>query len=296
MLGMVKYISKFVLQMLPSITATVIGAYIVATYINPRTPPDASRTAAQSRPAEKPAAKSEPAAAPAETADAAPSVEDKLETKSVETKSPESKPVEAADKPEKAKPVKAVSAPSAPASEVRVIPLAKPSATAAETQAPVASQAAHATPSEERKDANDLARAAIQRLRGNADTKEANKDASRPGDDAARLAPTARASQQVRVGPELPQTAPSIIQTSAPPLPPAIDIAAPRYPRVDDAATTASVRGDDRLTPPGDVPTAREPLDLRATNARTTSAAANTSVADDFLSATKSFFRAITPN
>lgn len=287
MLGMVKYISKFVLQMLPSITATVIGAYIVATYINPRTPPDASRTAAQSRPAEKPAAKSEPAAAPAETADAAPSVEDKPA---------ESKPVEAADKPEKTKPVKTVSAPSAPASEVRVIPLAKPSATAAETQVPAASQAAHATPSEERKDANDLARAAIQRLRGNAETKEANKDASRPGDDAARLAPTARASQQVRVGPELPQTAPSIIQTSAPPLPPAIDIAAPRYPRLDDAATTASVRGDDRLTPPGDVPTAREPLDLRATNARTTSAAANTSVADDFLSATKSFFRAITPN
>lgn len=284
MLGMVKYLSKFVLQMLPSITATVIGAYIVATYINPRNPPDAARTASQARPADKPAAKAESAAASTEAADASgPAAEDKPG---------ESKPAEAADKSEKAKPVKAASTP--PAADVRVIPLAKSSP--AETQAPAASQAAHAAPSEERKDANDLARAAIQRLRGSSETREASKDMSRPVDEAGRGVPSVRASQQVRMGPELQQTAPSIIQTSAPPLPPAIDIATPRYPRLEDTTTTASVRGDDRLTPPGEVPTAREPLDLRATNSRTTSAAANPSVADDFLSATKSFFRAITPN
>ena len=89
MLGMVKYLSKFVLQMLPSITATVIGAYIVATYVNPRNPPDTARTATQTRSAEKPVAKAE-SNGPGEAADAAPSAEDKpAETKSVETKSSE---------------------------------------------------------------------------------------------------------------------------------------------------------------------------------------------------------------
>ncbi len=311
MFGMVKYLSRFVLQMLPSITATVIGAYIVATYVNPRNPPDSARTAAQTRPAEKPVAKAEPTG-PADATDVAASADDKpvdnkaAETKPVETKSLETKPVEAAEKPEKAKPVKAASAPAAP-SDVRVIPLAKPSTAPAEVQAvqptaqPAASQAAHPVASEERKDANDLARAAIQRLRSNPETREASKDASRPGDEAGRGVPSVRASQ-VRVGLEQPQATPALIPASAPPLPPAINIGSPRYPQADDTTATASVRTDGRddirLTPPGEVPTVREPLDLRAANSRTTSAAANTntSVADDFLSATKSFFRAITPN
>ncbi|CAN0476064.1 unnamed protein product, partial [Phaeothamnion confervicola] len=34
---MLGYLSKFVLQMLPTISATVIGAYIVSTWINPKT-------------------------------------------------------------------------------------------------------------------------------------------------------------------------------------------------------------------------------------------------------------------
>lgn len=293
MFGIVKYLSQFVLQMLPSIAATVVGAYIVATYINPRTPPDSARTAAQTRSAGKPVAKAEPSV-PAEAADAAvqPAEDKPVESKAAENKPVETKPVEAAEKAEKAKPVKAASAPAA-SSDVRVIPIVKPAATPGDAHA---APAASSTPAEERKDATDLARAAIQRLRGSPETKEASKDASRPSDEAARLAPSVRAPQQVRMGPELPPAASAIVPTSAPPLPPAIDIATPRYPRTEDTPTTASVRGDDRLTPPGEVPTAREPLDLRATNTRTTSAAANTSVADDFLSATKSFFRAITPN
>ena len=35
---MLSYLSKFVLQMLPTITATVIGAYIVSTWIKPKAP------------------------------------------------------------------------------------------------------------------------------------------------------------------------------------------------------------------------------------------------------------------
>ncbi len=53
---MLGYLSKFVLQMLPTIAATVIGAYIVTTWINPKTPPDPAKVAAQQ------AAKAVPAA------------------------------------------------------------------------------------------------------------------------------------------------------------------------------------------------------------------------------------------
>ena len=43
---MLSYLSKFVLQMLPTISATVIGAYIVTTWINPKAPPEAAKIAA----------------------------------------------------------------------------------------------------------------------------------------------------------------------------------------------------------------------------------------------------------
>jgi len=45
------------------------------------------------------------------------------------------------------------------------------------------------------------------------------------------------------------------------------------------------------MSPPGEIPVARNPLNLQA-SARIPE---NPSIADDFLSATKSFFRAITP-
>ena len=47
--SMLGYLSKFVLQMLPTISATVIGAYIVTTWINPKTPPEPAKIAAGSR-------------------------------------------------------------------------------------------------------------------------------------------------------------------------------------------------------------------------------------------------------
>ena len=44
---MLKFVSKFVLEILPSVTATVIGAYIVNHYIisKPANPPAAARAA-----------------------------------------------------------------------------------------------------------------------------------------------------------------------------------------------------------------------------------------------------------
>src|SRR3954469_19331847 len=41
LVGMLKYLSKFVLEILPSVVATIIGAYIVNHYIAPKSAVDA---------------------------------------------------------------------------------------------------------------------------------------------------------------------------------------------------------------------------------------------------------------
>jgi hypothetical protein len=296
MFGMVKYLSQFVLQMLPSITATVVGAYIVATYINPRTPPESARTAAQTQQASK------PAAAKAASGDAGPAASAEQAAIQPAAKPADDKPVEAAERTEKPKPVKGATAPAAASADVRMISLAKPAAGEAQSQvsSPALPQAQPAAT--EARSANDLVRAAIQRLRSTPETKPETKEASR-SEESVRTAPLPRAPQQVRLAPEpQPQTnAPAMIPASAPPLPPAIDIAAPRYPQTDEVTASAAdperARDPGRLTPPVDVPmrAARAPLDLRATNT-----ASNSATNDDFfsatLTATKSLLRAITPN
>jgi hypothetical protein len=257
---MLGYLSKFVLQMLPTISATVIGAYIVSTWINPKAPPDRTRISAQSQPpAKAPPAASEPEVVAAPVAE-----------KSAETAEP-------------AKPVKAASG----ADNIRIIPIVKERAPVADalasapTTVPAPEAAAVAERKEKEKDANELARAAIQRLRGGAETARVAEEPAKPAAVAPRV-------QQVRAAPELPQPLPAVV--SAPPLPPAVTITAPKYPQ-DDSADRAAPGQSDRLAPPGEIPAARAPLNLQATHR----VAENPSLADDFLSATKSFFRAITP-
>src|SRR5262245_2318670 len=101
---MLKYLSKFVLQMLPTISATVIGAYIVSTWINPKPPAEPAKVAARTQD-QKPAkeAPAPVAAQPVQEATA----------ESVDAKPAETKPVEAAETPkvETPKPAKAASAP-----------------------------------------------------------------------------------------------------------------------------------------------------------------------------------------
>ena len=257
---MLGYLSKFVLQMLPTISATVIGAYIVSTWINPKTAPAPSRVAAQSQQAAK------PTPAPAEPHVVAAPVEEKS--------------TEAA---EPAQPVKAASG----ADTIRIIPIVKERAPAAgalasaPTPVPAPEPGVAAERKEKEKDANELARAAIQRLRGGAETARVAEEPAKPAAVAPRV-------QQVRAAPE--QLLPAATVVSAPPLPPAVTIAAPRYPQ-DDGAVRASPGQSDRLAPPAEIPAARAPLNLQATHR----VADNPSLADDFLSATKSFFRAITP-
>lgn len=249
---MLGYLSKFVLQMLPTISATVIGAYIVATWINPKTPPEPAKVAAQQAPkVASHATEPDPATAEADLG------------------------AETTPEAEAAKPVKAAQG----AETIRVIPIVKQSDAPAD-QASVA---------DERKDvrgvakgANELARAAIQRLRGRPESQRTAEEPVKPVAAVVRV-------PQARSAADAPQVLPATTVTAAPPLPPAVTIAAPRYPQADVADTSGQ---PERLTPPGEIPVAEgRPLSLRASHR----VAESPSFADDVLSATKSFFRAITP-
>lgn len=280
---MLGYLSKFVLQMLPTISATVIGAYIVATWINPKTPPEPAKMAArlaakaqgpQTVPAQQTAKASPPADAPVQDVAAALSG-------TTSTAPAEAKPAQPAV--EAVKPVKAATGPD----NIRIIPIVRQQTPAAEVSvAAPASLVETPAAIDERKDAAELARAALQRLRGGTEAVRASDEAARPAAPAARV-------QQARALPEPMQT--TLAVTTAPPLPPAVTISSPRYPQAegqDQARDPATVDAPDRLTPPGEIPVVRAPLNLQATRR----VADNPTVADDFVSATKSFFRAITPH
>ncbi len=255
---MLGYLSKFVLQMLPTISATVIGAYIVATWITPRTPSETAKIAAPSS-GQQTARVAYPAGQPAQGA------------------APQPVEITSADTAGDAQPATAASAPDS----IRIIPILKQAApsyeAAAGTPAPAAvSETAAAV--DARRDANTLARAAIQRLRSGAETPRALEESAKPATAASR-------PQQTRVTPDAPQ--PSAVATVAPPLPPAVTIAPLR---------ALHAEGDDQLaparpTPPAEIPAARNPLSLHASHR----VVENPSPADDFLNATRSFFRSLAP-
>ena len=138
---------------------------------------------------------------------------------------------------------------------------------------------------DERRDANDLARAAIERLRG--------------GDNAPRQQDAARSPETSKV--ETPKIETPRV-TTAPalrPLPPPITVSAPAAEPLDQGLQTrppyAANAGSDpyRPTPPADIPVTR-PLDLRA-EVIPPPAREHTSVAEDMLSAAKSMFHAVLP-
>jgi hypothetical protein len=145
---------------------------------------------------------------------------------------------------------------------------------------------------EERRDANDLARAAIERLRGT------NDAGQRPQQhEAARAAEPPRAPEMARL-PEAPRvvTAPAIR-----PLPPPIMVSTPPSESSDQGsqprppyAANAGTDDPSRPTPPADIPVSRPPLDLRA-EATDPPVREHPTVADDMLSAAKSVFHAVLP-
>jgi hypothetical protein len=210
-----KYLSKFTIDILPSILATIVGAYIVNHYIIPKASPDRPAAAVASTPAEpKPdtkAATAKPAENSADLANLPESVPAKAGDKPVVEKASIEKP-EAATTPEPrrhqpalrekaaAKPAPAPAAPAPVLATVGTAPAANASA-------------------DERRDANDLARAAIERL---------NRSEPRP-QEAARAPETPRAPEAPRVQ----EAARTVSPPSMQQLPPPIVVATPSVEKLD---------------------------------------------------------------
>jgi hypothetical protein len=326
------YASKFAMDILPSVAATIIGAYIVNHYIASKPAADAPAAAAVSSSDPK-KADSKSAAKPSETSTDVASIpgpgvkakgisEKAINEKSASEKSEVEKPAEGAgDKPAETASIpvdrrrhqpaprekaiaKTVAAPVQPVAPAIAPVVAAPATAAPATAAPPVEAAVP----EERRDANDLARAAIERLR---DT------SPRLREPAASVADTPRIPDQPR-NPEPPRvvsTPPAVVSTpqavvSAPavrPLPPPIMVSTPAAenfgapsgssqirpsytgaPQIEDAA---------RPTPPADIPFTQpgsRPLDLHA-EATEPPPREHRTVAEDVLSAAKSVFHAVLP-
>jgi hypothetical protein len=309
-----KYISKFAMDIFPSVAATIIGAYIVNHYI--ATKPAANAPAAAVSTAQPPAgAKPAPEAAkaaskaPETSADVAnlpePGIKAKgISEKAMIEKTAAEKPI-VVEKPAEKSADKPAETASIPAGTRRHQPTPREKAVAKSVPAPAQPAASVSAPAvaapatvpappveavivpEERRDANDLARAAIERLRG------ANE-------------PSPRTQEAARV-PEAPRTQdPPRVVSASPvrPLPPPILVSTPTTQTFDSSGSSQmrspyAARIDDprRPTPPADIPAASPsapPLDLHA-EAEEPSRRGHTTVAEDVLSAAKSVFHAVLP-
>jgi hypothetical protein len=314
---MLKHVTKLAMEIVPSVVATILGAYIVNHYINakPETPAAAVATAAPNSAADslkaaagrfdgvklgaKPAETSaeisnipssgikakgvseksiteksaaekasvekasiEKASADKAAVDKAavdkasiekPAEAKSSETKSSETKSSETRPTETA---------------SLPADKARAV-----------TPKPVVRPAEAAAVQEEHRDATDLARAAIERLRAS---------------EGPRSAEASRADQS-RIVTAAPQISP------VRPLPPPINVSTPLPDGTLGAgnpAYTGSVQVNSRMTPPADIPEPppARPLDLRADRGGDPTLKDQVSnVAQDMVSAAKSVFHSVLP-
>jgi hypothetical protein len=285
---MLKYISKFTIDILPSVVATIIGAYIVNHYIVAK-PADAPVAAAVSTvdPKKADTRKASDVAIIPEAGVKAKGISEKaiLEKTAGEKPLVVDKPAESA---------------SIPATPGRHQPLPNEKAIAKAVQVPVQTQApaaaaVAAVPAaetaiapEEKRDANDLARAAIERLRATTET-----------------SPSPRVQEAVRIPetPRIPDAPRVVMQAPAlQPLPPPIMVSTPRSEASNPVtgsvpkppyAPTAQIDDARRPTPPADIPSSR-PIELRA-EAMEPAPREHTSVAEDVLSAAKSVFHAVLP-
>jgi hypothetical protein len=221
----------------------------------------------------------------------------KADTKSSETKSSETKSdTKSAESPADADQRRHAAAPREK-EKIRVIlpsPVQPVNASPVNSSAATVTAAAPAAPvetaiaPEERRDANDLARAAIERLRAN-------------GEASPRAPETARA-------PEAPKVANAPVTAAAPalrPLPPPIMVsgspAGEPFGQGSSGRAPSQVRppyaeasDPNRPTPPAEIPVSR-PLDLRAEVAEPSVRERATAAAEDALSTAKSLFHAVLP-
>jgi hypothetical protein len=309
-----KYFTKFTIDILPSVAATVIGAYIVNHYIVTKPGADAPVPAAVSAADPKAAAKTTeakptdarnlPAAGVKakgiseraifeKTAAERPTVVEKAEAKAdvkADVKAdakPVDAPAETARIPAEPRPTR-----SAPREKEKIrVVLPSPvqpvtPAVTAPPSAPVAAPAVEtASVPDDRRDANDLARAAIDRLR-------VNNDGSPRVPEAAR-APESPRIETPRIETPRVATAPALR-----PLPPPITVSTPSGAETSDhnrPPYAANASADPRRpTPPAEIPVSR-PLDLRADVAEPSVRERTTAVAEDVLSTAKSLFHAVLP-
>ena len=299
---MLKYVSKFALDILPSVVATIIGAYIVNHYIATKPGADAPVAAAVSM--ADPKANAKPSGTSALANIPEPGVKAKgiseramIERSASEQPAAAEKPVEKSiDKPAETASIPTETRRHQPSLRERAITKVIPAPVPSSAPAPAAVAVAPnpvspldaATPAEERRDANDLARAAIERLRG------ANDGSQRP-QEAARVPDAARIPDAARV-------------VSAPPvrpLPPPIMVSSPPAETSDPATGSLPMRpaypvavDPRRPVPPADIPlgasSVSRPIDLRA-EATEPAPREHTTVGEDVLSAAKSVFHAVLP-
>jgi hypothetical protein len=266
-----KYISKFTIDILPSVLATIIGAYIVNHYIV--TKPDAPAAAVASTP-QKPATASDVAGIP-EPGVKAKGVSEKalLEKTASERPASAERPAETASLPVEAH-------------RVQPAPREKPAGKTSQTP-PSAAPVETATAPEEKRDATDLARAAIERLRGSPETQ-----------------PRAQEVARVPESPRISEASKVTALPAAQPLPPPIMVSTPGNDAFNPAtgslparpaSSSAQIDDPQRPTPPADIPLSARPLDLRAELADVPPRQ-RSSVAEDVLSAAKSVFHAVLPH
>lgn len=259
-----KLFTKYFLEVIPSIVATVVGAYIVTHYINAKTEADKPKAAV---------------AAPADTAKDAPQT---LKADEAGDRPATAAKAEAARlKAEKLAAEKAAAERAAADRAENAKRAAEKAAEKLAAEKAASEKAVAEKPAAEKRDASDLARAAIERLR---------KSSPQPAEQS-RAADVAQGQERARVNSVV--YAPAAQQPAVQPLPPAVNVApqpseavaaspAP-FPRPIDSADS---REDSlRLTPPADIPA--RPVDLSAKQRR--------SVTEDVVSAAKSVFHAVVP-
>ncbi len=289
----------------------MVGAYIVNHYVIPKSGSDAPKTAAYSKATpgaddDQGAIDVTPKPDAAATQDSKPEAKGEAKGKPAEAAKSETSKAEAskaeASKSETGKTEpKRSAAREKPAIRV-VLPASGETAAAPSTPTPsVPTPPAASSASDEHRDrdANELARAAIERLR-NTGSAEAARPAEPPRAETPRVQDAAReiprepaAHEPVRVN--VVAVPPVQPRAAVQPLPPPVNVMAPSADSTVDPlmqeppyAPPPRVVDANRLVPPADIPTGSRPLDLQA-------AAAKTSVADDMLSAARSVIHTIVP-
>lgn len=313
---MLKYFAKISMDILPSVLATIIGAYIVNHYINAKPAADAPAAVVAPADAGKSGKPSDVANLPA------PGVKAKgVSEKSVTDKAAAEKPADkSGEHPAETKAADVAPAEAGPRgrnpAREKAAAKSAPAVTAPATTPVVEANSAPAAPAAT-PDANDLARAAIERLRKSPEGKaaearssETKSSESKPSETRPAETKSAERSPEPAVReasrtPEAPRVIPAE-PSALRPLPRPITVSTPSSEAYGNGSAspvnppyTASIGNDDpnRMTPPADipVPVIAPPLDLRADAGATMPRPKKTNVADEMLSGMKSMFHSVLP-